>query len=161
MILPGFFNDTLPNARLGPLSVVRLDGDMYESTLDALTTLYDRRVQCTAARTGPPWALPPMLASLRSRRRGRLSLWRRGLSPLASRLPVSLSPPHGHPRRLSPGGWVIIDDWALAPCRRAVLHFRRHRGIAEGEAGGCEMLRFYSGDRHGVFVNVFWQKRRR
>lgn len=40
--LPGWFRDTLPNAPLGPLSIVRLDGDLYESTMDALVPLYPK-----------------------------------------------------------------------------------------------------------------------
>src|SRR5262249_54522534 len=38
--LEGWFCDTLPNAPLGSLAVIRLDGDMYESTMDALVNLY-------------------------------------------------------------------------------------------------------------------------
>lgn len=40
--LKGWFRDTLPYAPAGPLAVVRLDGDLYESTTDALTHLYPR-----------------------------------------------------------------------------------------------------------------------
>jgi len=40
--LKGWFKDTLPNAPTGPLAVMRLDGDYYESTMDSLTNLYDR-----------------------------------------------------------------------------------------------------------------------
>jgi hypothetical protein len=40
--LKGWFRDTLPHAPTGPLAVVRLDGDLYESTMDALTHLYPR-----------------------------------------------------------------------------------------------------------------------
>jgi O-methyltransferase len=39
--LVGWFADTLPNAPLGAISILRLDGDMYESTIDALQ-VYDR-----------------------------------------------------------------------------------------------------------------------
>jgi O-methyltransferase len=42
VFLQGWFKDTLPNAPFKQLSVMRLDGDMYESTMDALTSLYDR-----------------------------------------------------------------------------------------------------------------------
>jgi hypothetical protein len=38
----GWFKDTLPTAPTGPIAVMRLDGDYYESTMDALTSLYDR-----------------------------------------------------------------------------------------------------------------------
>lgn len=40
--LEGWFKDTLPTAPIDKLAVARLDGDMYESTMDALNALYDR-----------------------------------------------------------------------------------------------------------------------
>lgn len=40
--LKGWFKDTLPAAPCKRLAVVRLDGDMYESTMDGLTHLYPR-----------------------------------------------------------------------------------------------------------------------
>ncbi len=40
--LKGWFKDTLPTAPTGPLSLIRLDGDFYESTRDSLNALYDR-----------------------------------------------------------------------------------------------------------------------
>lgn len=40
--LKGWFKDTLPTAPIEKLSVLRLDGDMYESTMDALTNLYPK-----------------------------------------------------------------------------------------------------------------------
>jgi hypothetical protein len=40
--LKGWFKDTLPSAPIERLAVLRLDGDHYESTMDALTALYDR-----------------------------------------------------------------------------------------------------------------------
>lgn len=72
--LEGWFKDTLPRAPIARLAVMRLDGDLYESTMDALTNLYDR---------------------------------------------------------LSPGGFVIIDDYSIPACRQAVEDFRRSRGIAD------------------------------
>lgn len=42
VFLKGWFKDTLPGAPTGPLAILRMDGDMYESTMDALTHLYDR-----------------------------------------------------------------------------------------------------------------------
>jgi len=42
VFLKGLFRDTLPNAPVERLAVLRLDGDMYESTMDALVNLYDR-----------------------------------------------------------------------------------------------------------------------
>ncbi len=40
--LKGWFKDTLPSAPIRALSVLRLDGDFYESTWDALVNLYSR-----------------------------------------------------------------------------------------------------------------------
>jgi O-methyltransferase len=42
VILEGFFADTLPNAPIDKLAVLRLDGDTYESTRDAIQLLYPR-----------------------------------------------------------------------------------------------------------------------
>jgi len=41
-LLPGWFKDTLPAAPIDQLAVMRLDGDLYESTLDALEALYPK-----------------------------------------------------------------------------------------------------------------------
>ncbi len=73
--LVGWFKDTLPAAPIERLAVMRLDGDMYESTMDALEALYPK---------------------------------------------------------LSPGGYVIIDDFgALENCRAAVRDFRARYGIED------------------------------
>lgn len=40
--LEGWFKDTLPSAGIGQLAILRLDGDMYGSTMDSLTSLYSR-----------------------------------------------------------------------------------------------------------------------
>jgi len=40
--LEGWFRDTLPTAPIDQLAVLRLDGDMYESTMDALEALYPK-----------------------------------------------------------------------------------------------------------------------
>jgi O-methyltransferase len=70
--LKGFFSDTLPDLRR-PFAIIRLDGDMYESTIVALEALYPR---------------------------------------------------------LSPGGYVIIDDYgAIEGCRKAVDEYRRENHI--------------------------------
>lgn len=72
--LEGWFKDTLPAAPIGKLALMRLDGDLYESTMDALNALY---------------------------------------------------------ARLSPGGFVIVDDYGdFEPCQRAVDEFRQRHGIA-------------------------------
>ena len=71
--LPGLFADTLPSAPVERLAILRLDGDLYASTRDTLTALYDR---------------------------------------------------------VSPGGFVIVDDYGcLAPCRQAVDEFIEERGL--------------------------------
>lgn len=73
--LKGWFRDTLPGAPVERLAVLRLDGDMYESTIVALRALY---------------------------------------------------------HRVSPGGYVIVDDYgALESCRRAVEDFRTEHGVTE------------------------------
>ena len=40
--LVGWFRDTLPSAPIDKLAVLRLDGDLYESTMDALRYLYPK-----------------------------------------------------------------------------------------------------------------------
>lgn len=40
--LPGWFRDTLPSAPIEQLAILRLDGDLYESTMDALSCLYPK-----------------------------------------------------------------------------------------------------------------------
>jgi O-methyltransferase len=72
--LPGWFRDTLPTLEDHRWAVIRLDGDMYASTMDALENLYPR---------------------------------------------------------LSAGGYVIIDDWSIEPCRAAVEDFRTRCGIRD------------------------------
>ncbi|MEO8975222.1 MAG: TylF/MycF/NovP-related O-methyltransferase [Casimicrobiaceae bacterium] len=42
--LKGWFRDTLPTAPIEKLALLRLDGDLYESTMDALGALYDKVV---------------------------------------------------------------------------------------------------------------------
>ena len=72
--LKGWFSDTLPSAPIERLAVLRLDGDMYESTMVALQSLYDK---------------------------------------------------------LSVGGYLIVDDYCIESCRKAVTDFRNARGIAD------------------------------
>jgi hypothetical protein len=74
VFVEGWFRDTLPTLSKERWSVVRVDGDLYESTMDALTNLYPG---------------------------------------------------------LSPGGFVIIDDFAFDPCRQAVEDFRALHGIVD------------------------------
>jgi hypothetical protein len=40
--LKGWFKDTLPSAPIERLAILRLDGDMYESTMDGLAALYGK-----------------------------------------------------------------------------------------------------------------------
>jgi O-methyltransferase len=73
--LAGWFKDTLPTAPITHLALLRLDGDLYESTMIALTALYPK---------------------------------------------------------LSPGGFLIIDDFdAMPPSRKAVEDYRNAHDIAE------------------------------
>jgi O-methyltransferase len=73
--LPGWFKDSLPTAPIERLAVLRLDGDMYGSTMEALEALYPR---------------------------------------------------------LSPGGYVIVDDYgAIAQCKEAVTDFRAANDIID------------------------------
>lgn len=42
IFLPGLFRDTLPRAPIEQLALIRLDGDLYESTMDGLKSLYPK-----------------------------------------------------------------------------------------------------------------------
>src|SRR4029453_17555059 len=42
MFLEGWFRDTLAGAPIDRLAILRLDGDLYESTIEALEALYDK-----------------------------------------------------------------------------------------------------------------------
>lgn len=70
VFLKGFFHETLPNAPIEKLALLRADADMYRSTMDILESLYDK---------------------------------------------------------LSPGGFCIIDDYAMSSCKAAVDEFRKRR----------------------------------
>ena len=70
--LEGWFKDTLSAAPINCLAVLRLDGDLYESTMDSLVALYDK---------------------------------------------------------VSVGGYIIIDDYYIPACRKAVHDFRADRRI--------------------------------
>ena len=100
--LKGWFRDTLPAAPIERLAVLRLDGDLYESTIQALESLYDK---LSAGR-------------LRNRRRLRQ---RRGLPPGGARLPrrpgyQRRDPPDRLGRRLLaaiPSAGARVSDRAL------------------------------------------------
>ncbi len=72
--LPGWFRETLPTVRDHRWAIVRLDGDLYESTMNGLVNLYPG---------------------------------------------------------LSPGGFLIVDDYGFDNCRAAVEDYRREHGITE------------------------------
>lgn len=40
--IPGWFSESLPQAPIGRLALLRLDGDLYSSTMDALQALYPK-----------------------------------------------------------------------------------------------------------------------
>lgn len=42
VFLKGFFKNTLPTATISELSVLRVDADLYESTMDVLNHLYPK-----------------------------------------------------------------------------------------------------------------------
>ncbi len=42
VFLKGWFKDTLPHLKAEKLAIIRLDGDMYSSTMDALNNLYSK-----------------------------------------------------------------------------------------------------------------------
>ncbi len=42
VFLEGFFEDTIPTAPVEQLAVLRLDGDMYQSTIECMTHLYPK-----------------------------------------------------------------------------------------------------------------------
>jgi O-methyltransferase len=44
-ITPGWFRNTLPDYNGGPIAILRMDGDFYESVLDTLNYLYSKVVQ--------------------------------------------------------------------------------------------------------------------
>jgi len=42
VFIKGWFSESLPQADIGPLAIMRLDADYYHSTMDALTNLYPK-----------------------------------------------------------------------------------------------------------------------
>lgn len=92
--LKGFFKDTMPTAPIEKIAVLRLDGDMYESTIQVLDALYGK---------------------------------------------------------VSPGGFVIIDDYGMIPaCDRAVEEFRRALKVSEP----LEII----GHVNGKPLGSYWRK---
>ena len=72
--LKGWFKDTLPKALIEKFSLVRLDGDMYESTMDAIVNLYPK---------------------------------------------------------LSVGGFLIVDDYCIENCKKAITDYRIANNITD------------------------------
>lgn len=101
--LKGWFWETLPAAPIEKLAMLRLDGDMYASTIQTLEALYDK---------------------------------------------------------VSPGGFVIIDDYILPACRRAVDDFRAARGIEAPMTDVDGAAVFWRVDAAPVRRSnlVFWQQ---
>ena len=86
--IEGFFSETLATAPVEELAVLRLDGDMYESTMDTLVALYPK---------------------------------------------------------LSPGGYLIVDDYQRDNCKQAVIDYRNEMQISD------EIFEI-------DWVSAFWQK---
>jgi len=74
LFVKGWFKDTLRTLSIGPISVLRLDGDLYESTIVALDALY---------------------------------------------------------AKVSAGGFVIVDDYCISSCAKAVHDYRERHRIEE------------------------------
>jgi O-methyltransferase len=69
--LPGWFKDTLPVAPIERLSLLRIDGDMYSSTRDALESLYGKLSVGGYAVIDDYGALPECRKAVDDFRRGR------------------------------------------------------------------------------------------
>ena len=63
--LPGWFKDTLHDAPIERIAVLRLDGDLYEATIQALDALYPR--------LSPPGVSALLMITTSSKRVGGLS----------------------------------------------------------------------------------------
>ena len=76
--LPGYFRETLPVAPIERLAVLRLDGDLYESTMIALESLYPKLspggLQSLMTTRCPPAVRPSMTSAPSTRSPSR---WRR------------------------------------------------------------------------------------
>jgi hypothetical protein len=57
--LPGWFSDSLPHAPVGQLAILRLDADLYASTMDALVPLYDKVAPGGFVVVDDYWAFTP------------------------------------------------------------------------------------------------------
>ena len=70
----GFFVDSLPQCNVSRIAVLRMDGDMYESTMDQLFNLYTK---------------------------------------------------------VEVGGVIIVDDYTIPECNKAIHDFRQWHGMSE------------------------------
>ena len=89
IFLKGWFKDTLGDSRIKELALLRVDGDLYESTMDVLNQLYEKVVK---------------------------------------------------------GGFIIIDDFGIENCKKAVNDFFARRNEP--------MPRIYKVD----WTGVYWRK---
>jgi O-methyltransferase len=67
--LKGWFKDTLPGAPIARLALLRLDGDLYESTMDALNALYDKLSPGGYTIVDDYFSCPPCAEAVRDYRR--------------------------------------------------------------------------------------------
>ena len=96
VFLKGFFSDTIPDAPIEKIALMRLDGDMYESTIVVLDNLY---------------------------------------------------------AKLSPGGYVIIDDYGMIPaCKQAVEDFRQSHAVSEP----LQIIGYVDGKPLGAYWRKEW-----
>lgn len=109
VFLRGWFKDTLPTAPIRHLAILRLDGDMYGSTMDALTALYPKLSPggfCISSMT---------MAHSMSAGRPCGTIETRTESPLQSRLSIGPAPSGGSSRPSGPGG----EDCGSTPPARS------------------------------------------
>lgn len=62
--LPGWFADSLPNAAVGPLAILRIDADLYLSTRQVLDGLYDKVQPGGFVIVDDYYAFPPCRAAV-------------------------------------------------------------------------------------------------
>ncbi len=67
--LKGWFRDTLPGAPIERLALLRLDGDLYESTMDALGPLYPKLAPGGYVIVDDYFSCPPCAEAVRDYRR--------------------------------------------------------------------------------------------
>lgn len=112
--LKGWFRDTLADAPIRQLALLRLDGDLYESTMDALVALYDKVVDGGFVIVDDYGALPPCRQAVDDFRREQgitaslVSIdwtgvyWRKGQAAGSRKEPPPQILPTALPDRLAP-----------------------------------------------------------